>query len=127
MKKVLILVVLAISLFSCSKNEDNNLSKINIRLSNVSHFDFKNIVVNTSTGNVSFEDIQSGQLTNYKTFETAYRYAFVQLQIDGNTYTLQPMDYTGEEPLKNGNYTYQINANESLGEYEKLTLTLVVE
>ena len=127
MKKILILIISISTLISCSSDDDNNTSELNIRLSNVSQFDFQNIVVNTTSGNTSFENISSEQMTNYKTFETAYRYAFVELEIDGETYTLQPIDYVGETPLENGNYTYQIDANDSQEQYGKLTLTLITE
>jgi hypothetical protein len=96
-------------------------------LSNVSQFNFQNIVVNTTTGNMNFENISSQQMTNFKTFQTAYRYAFVELEIDGQTFTLQPIDYVGETPLENGNYTYQIDANDSREQYGKLSLTLIEE
>ncbi|GGF73945.1 hypothetical protein [Wenyingzhuangia marina] len=114
-------------LISCSNNDDNITSELNIRLSNVSQYDFQNIVVNTSTGNTAFENISPQEMTSYKTFKTAYRYAYVKLEIDGETYTLQPSDYVGETPLKKGNYTYQIDANDSQEQYEKLTLTLIKE
>lgn len=82
-------------------------------MSNISQFDFENIVVNISTANTRFENINSQQKTNYKTFQTAYRYAFVELEIDGLKFTYQPIDYAGETPLENGNYTYQIDVNNS--------------
>lgn len=113
MKKNLILIISIVTLISCSKNEDNNPSELKIRLSNISQFDFENIVVNISTANTRFENINSQQKTNYKTFQTAYRYAFVELEIDGLKFTYQPIDYAGETPLENGNYTYQIDVNNS--------------
>lgn len=83
--------------------------------------------MNTSTGNVNFENLKSGQKTDYKIFQKAYRYAFVELEIDGETYTLQPIDYVGDSPLKNGLYTYQIDANDSQEQYGRLSLILVKE
>jgi hypothetical protein len=127
MKKILILIISVSALISCSSDNDNNTSEINIRLSNISQFDFLNIVVNTSTGNRNFENISPQEMTNYKSFETAYRYAFVELEIEGEIYTIQPIDYVGETPLENGNYTYQIDANDSKERYGKLTLTLIEE
>ena len=100
-------------------------SKVQIRLANVSSLDYKNIVVNTSTGNVNFEDLNAGQISDYKSFDLAYRYAFVELEINGETYTIQPIDYVGETPLENGKYTYQIDANESLEKFGKLSISLV--
>ena len=127
MKKILILIISISTLLACSNDDDNIASELNIRLSNVSQYDFQNIIVNTSTGNTNFENISSQGMTNYRTFELAYRYAFVELEIDGETYTLQPIDYVGETPLEYGNYTYEINANDSLEQYGKLSLTLIEE
>lgn len=120
MKKTLILIISMVTLISCFNDDNNKADLLNIRLSNISQFDFENIVVNTSTGNTDFENISSQQITNYKKFQTAYRYAFVELEIDGETFTLQPIDYVGETPLENGNYTYQIDVDNS-----NLSLTLI--
>ena len=128
MKKILILILAITALISCSKDDDtHNSSDLRLRISNVSEFDFSNVIVNTSTGEVIFEDINSGQNTDYQKFELAYRYAFIELEIDGNTFTLQPIDYVGETPLENGDYTYEIDANNSLDQYGRLSLTLVEE
>jgi len=124
MKKTMILFITIVTLFSCSKDNVNN--EVKIRLANVSKYDFQNIVVNTTTGDVSFEDLESGQKSEYKDFDKAYRYAFVELEIDGETYTLQPIDYVGESLLGNGNYTYQIDANDTFDDqYTRLSLTLI--
>ena len=125
MKKAFFLILAIAISAGCSNSDDNNTPQLKIRLSNISTFDFKNIVVNTSTGDVNFDDLNAGQQAEYKVFELAYRYAFVELQIDGKTYTLQPIDYLGEIPLENGNYTYEINANNSLLQYQRLSLFLV--
>ena len=128
MRKILILILTIATLITCSSDDNNKVpSELKIRLSNISQFDFQNIIVNTSTGNVEFEDINAGQSTEYKIFKTAYRYAFVELVIDEKIYTLQPLDYVGETPLKNGKYTYQINANDSQSQHGKLSLILIEE
>ncbi|MGL1888710.1 MAG: hypothetical protein OCD76_19510 [Reichenbachiella sp.] len=113
--------------FSCSGNKDDIESNANIRLSNISQFDFNDVTVNTWDQKVEFGNINSGQTTDYNFFQIAYRYAFVELSINGDTYTLQPIDYVGETPLKSGNYTYQIDANDSQDQYEKLSLVLIEE
>ncbi|MDT0649564.1 hypothetical protein [Autumnicola edwardsiae] len=128
MKKILILIIAITTLNSCSNDDDSgNQSEIEIRLSNTSQVDFRNVIVNTSNEYVEFGDIDTGQTTEYKIFETAYRYAFIELEIDGETYTIQPIDYVGETPLENGKYTYQIDANDSQTRYGKLNLTFVEE
>lgn len=100
-------------------------NEVNIRLSNISQYDFTNIVVNTSTGDTHFDDLISGKKSEYKQFSKAYKYAFIALKINGETYTLQPIDYIGERSLKRDNYTYQINADTAKGRYGGLRLTLI--
>ena len=124
MKHFLIFTFGLLLFSSCNNNEDNN-SIVKIRLENASDFDYSNITINTSTGNVSFEAIKSGEKTEYKKFELAYNYAFVQLDINGETYTLQPIDYVGEKPLKNGDYTYKIGVENSQNQETQLSLTLI--
>lgn len=93
-------------------------------MTNISQFNYENIIVNTSTGNINFNNLNSKQSSEYKTFKKAYRYAFVELQIDGKTYTFQPIDYVGESLLKKGYYTYQIDANDPKEQYGTLNLSL---
>jgi hypothetical protein len=127
MKKILILIVTITVIISCSKDGVNNLSGLKIRLSNASQHNFENIVINTTTGDVNFGNLSSGQKTVYKVFNKAYRYAFIKLEIDGKTYTIQPIDYVGETALKNGSYTYQIDANDTQDQYANLNMTLIEE
>ncbi|MCZ4222953.1 hypothetical protein [Pedobacter rhodius] len=127
MEKILILIITIATMVSCSKENGNDAMGSEIRLSNTSKYNFKNIVVNTSTGEVNFGDLNAGQKTEYKIFKKAYRYAFVKLEIDGKTYTIQPIDYVGETVLKDGRYTYQLNVNDRQGQYNKLDLTLIEE
>ncbi len=120
MNRTLFLIFIITIILGCS-NDDNDLSEVRIRVANISQFDFKNLVVTNTT----YEDLTSKQNTDYKVFESAYRYAFIELEIEGKTHTLQPFDFVGETLLKNGNYTYQIDANDSLEQYGKLSLTLI--
>lgn len=102
---ILILAVLALTM-ACEDNADTN--DVKIRIANSSAFDYENVIVNTSTGNVDFGDIDAGMTSEYQTFTKAYRYAFVQIEVNGDTLSLQPIDYVGESPLKNGRYTFQL-------------------
>lgn len=116
----------ALIIVSCINDDEAIASgKLNIRLANRSGYNFTNIVVDTSTGENSFDNLLPGQKSKYKTFERAYRYAFIEVDIAGKTYTIQPIDYVGESPLENGNYTYEISANNSQNRYGKLSMTLV--
>lgn len=75
---------------------------------------------------VEFGNLNSNLNSEYKTFDFAYRYAFVEFEIDGETFTLQPIDYVGETPLENGKYSYKINVNPN-SQFERVTLELVTE
>ncbi|WP_348799830.1 hypothetical protein [Flavobacterium adhaerens] len=127
MKKFLSFIIFIITI-SCSNDEENTTS-VKIRISNVSPFNFQDIIVNTgsSNGNVNFGNLEAGEKTVYKEFDSAYAYAFIELEIEGKIYTLQPIDYVGETPLEDGNYTYQIKASDSENQYQKLSLTLIRE
>ncbi|MCX2743262.1 hypothetical protein OO013_05265 [Mangrovivirga sp. M17] len=102
-------------------NEDESPETVNIRLKNTSKYDYTNIVVYDT----KFQDLNSGNTSEYHQFDIAYRYAFVELEINGNVYTIQPIDYVGETPLKNGFYTYNIGANDTNDQYGRLSIDLV--
>jgi hypothetical protein len=121
MKKILTLILLTIIFYSCSSTEES--TDLQIRISNVSEFNFENIIVNASGEKVNFGNLNSNANSEFKSFDLAYRYAFVEFQIDGETFTLQPIDYVGETPLDSGKYSYEINVNPD-NEFHKVTLEL---
>ncbi|MBU2902924.1 hypothetical protein [Maribacter dokdonensis] len=93
---------------SCSREDDSGIVEntiVNIRLFNESSFNFENIKVS----GVDFENLNSGEYSDYKEFELAYRYAYTELTADEDPYRLQPYDFVGETPLTSGNYTYNLN------------------
>lgn len=128
MKKIFLLFVMGV-LFSCSNDTTSDTiipqtSSVQIRIQNASPYKFENIIVNTYNKDVSYENLIPNQKSVFKTFDLAYSYAFVQLQINGKTYTIQPVDFVGETPLENGNYTYKITANPS-DPYHNLNMELI--
>lgn len=127
MKKIFFVFVIGV-LFSCSNdtNGDSPISQtssVQIRLQNASPYKFENIIVNTFNKTTNYENLNSNQKSAFKTVDIAYNYAFVELQINGKIYTIQPIDYVGETPLVNGNYTYKITVNSNL--YQELSLELI--
>ena len=129
MKKIFLVFFIGV-LVGCSNDTTTETltqqnSSIQIRIQNASPYKFENVIVNTYNKATNFENLNSNQKSAFKTFEIAYRYAFVELQINGKTYTIQPMDYVGETTLENGNYTYKITANSSLNQYQKLSLEFI--
>ena len=123
MKKTISLLFIGLALFGCSNNDSALNTEVEIRIANISGFDFKDIVLNTSGGERNYGNVDANQISVYNTFDFAYRYAFVELQIDGEIYTVQPFDYVGEPILTTGQYTYEIDANTSGGQYDRLILS----
>ena len=109
------------TLLGCSKGP----SDINIRLLNSSQLKFENITVDTSNEPTNFGDLDSGQFSEFKTFEIAYSYAYVELEIDGANRRIVPADYLGESILENGDYTYKLDIDTT--DSISLTIELIVE
>ena len=126
MKKssVILSVLIAICLISC--DESNRFAnEVQIRIKNTSTYDYTDIQVNTSGGQNAYNDLIAGAASAYKTFEFAYSYAFIELLIDGVTFTIQPIDYVGETKLATGQYTYEVGAADMGGQYDRLSLHLI--
>tara|TARA_R110002111_G_scaffold262300_2_gene337916 strand:- start:3 stop:404 length:402 start_codon:yes stop_codon:yes gene_type:complete len=124
-----LIIILALGLFMNCNDDDNNPSELNIRVSNISQFDFQSIDFNASTENVAVEmniaNLNSGQMSEYKRFEIAESIPSVELEIEGVIFTLIPYATGQETPIENGNYTYEINANDSQDQYNRLSFSLV--
>ena len=99
--------------------------KTAIRIHNTSEFFYKDVVVNTGGGSHEFNTVAPLTSSEYKLFEFAYRYAFVELTIESELATIQPIDYVGETKLESDYYTYEIIATESGDRYDRLSLRLV--
>ncbi|WP_109851877.1 hypothetical protein [Aquimarina sp. AU58] len=125
MKKILLVIIICTQ-FSCSKDDDSSIPEtIQIRIKNISQFNYSDIQINTGGGENNYGNISASRTSKYGGFDFAYRYALVELKINGEIFTIQPIDYFGEVKLTPGNYTYEIGANDSAERYGKLTLNLV--
>lgn len=112
--------------FSSCGGDENALTgeeNIQIRIENMSAFTFMDVKMLSFDEELEYGDLDGQELSEYKVVQRAYSYAYIELIIDGDTYILQPIDFTGEEELSNGKYTYQIDANDSSETYDKLSLT----
>lgn len=115
MKKLLLSLFIGIVFLHLSCSRDKELSndveaqsQVQIRIRNASLLPFEDIEVNTSGGINKFGTVGDNEMSDYKTFDFAYRYSFVKLNINGEPYIIQPIDYTGEHKLESGKYTYEI-------------------
>lgn len=120
--KIIGYLLISLFLLGCSNtNSDITL----IRVKNISQFDFVDVIVNTSGGENNYGNILANAISGYESFDFAYSYAFIELKINNNTYTIQPIDYVGETPLTPGKYTYGIDVSREGDQYSRLILYLV--
>ena len=93
MKRLLVLVVSIASLtFGCTDRNDD-VNEVNIRIQNVSSINFDEAQVGDAEE--PHMNIGPDDFSEYLVYETAYRYAFIQISSGGETYTLQPIDFCG--------------------------------
>ncbi len=116
-----IITLCLLSLNACSKDKSYNCtehliaecnedpSKINIRIRNVSEYDFCNVVLSPFSDLTNYGCIDEGESTCYRSYDIAYSIAYVKFSIGDKVFELQPFCYVGEEPLTVGNHTYSID------------------
>ncbi|SFB31947.1 hypothetical protein [Algoriphagus aquimarinus] len=124
MKNLFTLFLTVFLITSCT--EDNSPEGVLIRVENGSAVDFKDILISSGSTPIEFGDISAGQRSDYKEFESAYRYGFVSLLANGKELRMQPYDYVGETPLSKGYYTYKLNLDTSDPNNPHLTLDLLI-
>ncbi|MEB2778150.1 hypothetical protein SYJ56_22765 [Algoriphagus sp. D3-2-R+10] len=110
---------------SCLEDKNPDPDGVFIRVENGSNVDFEDILVSSGSGNVEFGNLSARERSNYKEFESAYRYGFVSLIADGKELRIQPYDYVGETLLSDGYYTYKLNLDTSDPNNPNLTLELL--
>ncbi|AII53012.1 hypothetical protein [Hymenobacter sp. APR13] len=109
MKNPLLFLSLMLSCVACQKDDDASPKGVTIRVRNASPYAFESVLVNTNDGEQTYGALAMGQSTTYKSFTSAYRYAYVKVVTNGQTVEWQPIDYVGEKKLEDGKYTYVLN------------------
>ncbi|GGW22881.1 hypothetical protein [Arenibacter certesii] len=114
MKKCALFILTIVLNMGCT-DRDDNLEGVHIRVKNESsvHFD----VVEVGSSSKVHKNIAAGSFSKYLEYETAYNYSYINIIVGSENYTLQPIDYVGESPLKDGFYTYGLTISEE-GEIE---------
>jgi hypothetical protein len=123
-KRSMILLMALFLLLGCQKEPEPEVPTegVLIRIENTSKYTFQDIKV------VLYEEKLYGTLSpressNYQAFSKAHRYAYIELKIRNKLYVLQPIDFLGEEELKDGKYTYQLNVDDTSSQSRRLDLT----
>lgn len=65
-----------------------------------------------------------GERTTYREVPTAFRIATVSGRLDGEPFMIQVIDYVGEEPLGEGEFTYVLDVFDPSSTHPNITLTL---
>lgn len=96
-------------LFLCSCGiQDGEPDGIFIRVQNNSDVNFTGVIVQSGNAENAFGEVLARTSSDYKEFEYAFRYGAVWLEAEGKDFSLIPIDYVGETPLRDGFYTYRI-------------------
>ncbi|MDX1363994.1 MAG: hypothetical protein R3243_07240 [Arenibacter latericius] len=96
-------------LMGCTDRYDE-LVGVHIRVKNQSNVHFDKVEV----GNVNkvHTNVPVGSFSPYLKYETAYRYAYINIIVGDENFTMQPIDFFGESPLSDGYYTYGLTISE---------------
>lgn len=88
-----------------TSNERSGL--VEIRINNVSNLDFDRVCVHLpDEPEVEYGPISKGGVTGFRATRRAYRYAGFSVRAGKQEFSLQPVDYMGEQELPPGRYTY---------------------
>ncbi|PCJ92675.1 MAG: hypothetical protein COA50_15340 [Flavobacteriaceae bacterium] len=109
-KAVLILSFIFTLLTIGCTDRDDDVEMVNLRIKNISELVFEEVQVGDHE--TIHENVGSDEFSEYLEYETAYKYAYIQIKSGGETYTLQPIDFVGETALPIGLYTYELDVDE---------------
>jgi hypothetical protein len=99
-----------------------------VRIENATDKVFESVVIGFPSQREDYGSIPAGEASVYRSVARAYRYAYAEIKIDGETLVLRPIDYVGESLLRPGRYTYRITLNpKSTSRDNRIFLDLVVD
>lgn len=101
-----------VSFFSCTDKDDEvlNVNQSQIRVSNNSQYNYENVTIHTSSGDIVYNDIASNQSSGYRTFNIIASDNYVEFTINGNNFS-STFYYDNSTNITDGSYTLEITAN----------------
>lgn len=108
LKLLFISTLLSILVAGCDGNIFDTDKEVQIRIENSSEYRLENIRVSFPDEEVVYGTLEPFGSSSYQEISKAYRYAYIEAEIDGERAVLQPIDYVGEKFLDSGKYTYQL-------------------
>ena len=107
----LLIVLTALILTSCKKNNYTPDGPTDIRIHNVSLLTYDSVVViNTELETNEYGTVEPGEQTEYKRFEKAYPREQVNMYINSVSYEFAPDDSV-RVLLQQGKFTYELNVD----------------
>ncbi|TDQ30785.1 hypothetical protein [Zeaxanthinibacter enoshimensis] len=103
------LFCITLGLLSCT-DRDDELQQVQIRVRNMNSFTYDTVIVGDQES--VHELVEPGAYSDYLPYDTAYRYAYIEIVAGDSTFIAQPIDFVGEDPLPAGFYTYELTAEE---------------
>ena len=98
---------------------------LQIRVANHSNVPIEQVRIRFPSQTEEYGTIPPKGVTEYRVVKKAYRYAQVVAKIGGEEVVIQPFDYVGEKPLKNGKYTYVLTINKkAITKFDRIKLRL---
>lgn len=94
---------------NCNKEEETIAGRANLRIENLSTYDYQDVYINSNGVEHNFGDVAAGRKTSFTDFERIYMKAEVRLLINGDTFRFDPIDYVGQVNLLDGKFIYQID------------------
>jgi len=105
--------VFLLIMFSCSSDDAGPLNAVQLRIHNQSSHVFEEIYVGSSGDSQTYGPLMPGLVSEYKSFDLLYRYAYIRITTNSKEYILQPIDFVGETPLPAGRYTYALGIDDA--------------
>ncbi|MEH6681938.1 MAG: hypothetical protein V7724_15410 [Sediminicola sp.] len=111
MGKVISFSFLIVLLFvGCNDDRDDNVTKANIRVRNLSSITFDSVQVGEAE--YIHENVAPNGVSGYFEYEVAYEYNYIEIVSETGAFIYQPIDFVGETPLTPGFYTYELDVTE---------------
>jgi len=108
MKKLILVLVIAISIGACKKTKFDPEGPTDVRVKNISDLPFSLVIVNTSGGIDTLGNIAPGTVSDYARFDKAFIKAEISATINGQVYSTGGVDYRGLTYLGQVKMTYEV-------------------
>jgi len=99
--------ILLLALAACSNVFSSDGDTL-IRLENATGVELTDVTFASDHDPLTFDRIAPGARTPYTEVEHSYSYGFLRVTANGGVYTIQPIDYVGEEEIGPGRFTFRI-------------------